>query len=63
MITGCKFIPAGTKLPASRRPRWFPALVSWVIVAGAGALVLILLGRLPPKGIPADATNATYART
>lgn len=63
MITGYKFIPAGTKLPASRRPRWFPALVSWVIVAGAGALVLILLGRLPPKGIPADATNATYVRT
>ena len=63
MITGYKFIPAGTTLPALRRPRWRTALASWVVVVGAGAVALILLGRLPPKGIPADATNATYART
>ena len=63
MITGYKFIPAGTTLPALRRPRWRPALACWVVVVGASAMALTLLGRLPPKGIPADATNATYSRT
>jgi cytochrome b len=63
MTTGYKCIPAGTTLPASRRARWGPALVSWAVVVGAGAFFLIMLGRLPPKGIPTNAVNATYSRT
>jgi cytochrome b len=62
MITGCKELPAGAPLPALRRPRWRAALASWAIVIGVGALTLVLLGRLPPKGIPATADNAAYAR-
>ncbi len=63
MITGSKLIPADARLPAARRPRWRPALAIWVVLVGAGALVLTLLGRLPPRGIPTEATNATYSRT
>jgi cytochrome b len=62
MITGRKELPEGAPLPALRRPRWGAALASWVIVIGAGALTLTLIGRLPPKGIPASAVNAAYAR-
>jgi cytochrome b len=62
MITGRKALPEGAPLPALRRPRWRAALASWAIVIGVGALTLVLLGRLPPKGIPATAVNAAYAR-
>lgn len=62
MITGRKELPEGVLLPAMRRPRWRAALASWAIVIGVGALTLVLLGRLPPKGIPATAVNAVYAR-
>ena len=63
MITGYKDVPADTHLPTLRRPHWGAALASWVVVVGAGALTLVLLGRMPPKGIPANAVNATYTRT
>ena len=63
MVTGYKDVPADTHLPTLRRPHWGAALASWVVVIGAGALTLVLLGRLPPKGIPANSVNATYTRT
>lgn len=62
MITGRKELPEGAPLPALRRPRWRAAVASWVIVIGVGALTLVLLGRLPPKGIPATSVNTAYAR-
>ncbi len=62
MITGCKTLREGTHLLAYRRPRWRAALGSWVVVIGVGALTLTLLGRLPPKGIPATTANAAYTR-
>lgn len=62
MITGRKELSEGAPHPALRQPRWRAALTSWVVVIGAGALTLVLLGRLPPKGIPATAVNTAYAR-
>jgi cytochrome b len=63
MFTGYKNIPTDAYLPALRRPRWGAALASWLVVVGVAALVLVQLGRLPPKGIPLHATNAVYSRT
>ncbi len=63
MISGYKLIDKATPLPRHRRPRWRAALLSWALVVAAGALTVVLLGRLPPKGIPTDMVNAVYART
>lgn len=63
MISGYKIVPADTPLPPLRRPRWGAASVSWITVVAVGALILTLLERLPPKGIPTDAVNAVYTRT
>ena len=63
MIGGYKVIPKGTPLPPLRRPRWRAALLSWAAVVVAGGLILALLERLPPRGIPTDSVNAVYART
>jgi hypothetical protein len=38
-------------------------MVSWITVVAAGALILMQLARLPPKGIPTEAVNAVYTRT
>ncbi len=62
MITGRKALPERAHLPAPRPPRWRAASASCVVVIGVGALTLALLGRLPPKGVPAAAVNAAYAR-
>jgi hypothetical protein len=62
MIAGHKALPDGASLPARRRPRWRAAAATWVIGIGAGALTLTVLGRLPPKGIPAPVVAAAYAR-
>ena len=63
MITGYKIVPTDTPLPTLRRPYWGAALASCAILIGGGALVLMLLGRMPPRGIPLNAVNATYSRT
>ena len=63
MISGYKVIPGGTPLPPLRRPRWRAALLSWTIVVAAGTLMLALLGRLPPRGIPTEVVNDVYVRT
>jgi cytochrome b len=63
MITGYKIVPADAHLPAPLRPHWGAALASFAVVVGAGALALVLLGRMPPRGIPPHAVNATYVET
>jgi cytochrome b len=63
MISGYKVIPGGAPLPPLRRPRWRAALLSWTIVVAAGTLMLALLGRLPPRGIPTEVVNDVYVRT
>jgi cytochrome b len=63
MITGYKDVPPDAHLPPLRRPRWGAASASFALLIGAGALALALLGRMPPRGIPAHVGNATYAET
>ena len=63
MITGFKLVPADAHLPRHRRPHWGLALASFAVLIGGGALALVLLGRMPPKGIPPHTDNATYTNT
>ncbi len=63
MITGYKVVPASTHLPRHRRPHWGAALASCAALIGGGALILVLLGRMPPRGVPPGPVNATYLRT
>ena len=63
MITGYKVVPADKHLPPHRRPHWGKALASFAVVVGGGALALVLLAQMPPRGIPPHAVNATYTET
>lgn len=57
MITGWMPLPTDVPAPRLRRARPRPAAISLAVFAGVAALVLGLLSRLPPLGIPTMPAN------
>jgi mono/diheme cytochrome c family protein len=62
MITGRKWLPSGQAQPPQRAARPVAAIIILIV---AGTLIgagIAELSKLPPKGVPALAANALYAK-